>query len=766
MMRAWRGSVLALAATLGVAALPVSLLAQQPQVTLTRAASGDALAQDWARKFWTSAQRGDDAAFIALLNELPQGDLGDPGLLRVREAAAQLREHFGKREETRTKRISELREELTKALAEAPTDISLSKALRSAVELDVLMPERGSIKREPDIRTLVSRAETAARDAESRGDALAASELFVRLNALFEEEGTYLPDVRRQTQRLAMLRLYVPQELWRMRNERLVASGEKPLPEYNPFGDDYRDKLEGINQTMVVRALAASPQHVEKPQPGNIIAAGLEGVRVMLTTRELSAVFEGLTDERRRNELLAFVAAEQVRARNAAARPMDTVALDTLLDALRRKNRETVNLPDEALLHEFANAALGSLDDYSSVIWPAEVRRFERNTQGRLVGVGVQIEFDEQSNIRVVTPLEGSPAQRAGVQTGDVIKKVDGRNVFGIALDQAVDVITGPAGTKVTLTLEREIPVPEGSPEGTQPTKQEIEVTLTRQLINVATVRGWNRTGAREDAWDWFVDRESKIGYVRLSQFTDTTTAELDRAIARMREQGLNALIMDLRFNPGGLLDQAVSVARRMLDIERAPIVMTQGPTGVVGNPEYTRPSQASLASIPVVVLVNEGSASASEIVSGAVGAYAREGKADAVLLGARSFGKGSVQNVTPLTSRSMMKLTMQYYLLPDRRIIHRRPGNVVWGVEPNLHVEMLPEQTGDAIRLRRDADIIPLEDQGVANGQKPRPDPTTLLRDGMDLQLEAAVLVLRARLAGGKPEAITQRDGGDAGLR
>jgi carboxyl-terminal processing protease len=372
------------------------------------------------------------------------------------------------------------------------------------------------------------------------------------------------------------------------------------------------------------------------------------------------------------------------------------------------------------------------------------------------VGVGIQIEYDETSNVRVVSPLEGTPAQRAGVHPGDVLKKVDGRVVFGLSLDQAVDVITGPPGTDVTLTMLRKDP--EQKDEKGEPVAKELEFRLTRAVIKVPTAKGWTRSGIKEDDWNWFIDKESGIGYIRLTQFADNTGRELDDAVAAMKREGLKGLIFDLRFNPGGLLDQAIRIGRRFVDSPNGFIVAMRGSDGIISNPEETMPDRARLAGIPLVVMVNEGSASASEIVSGALKCFQRggtlDGKVDCVVLGARSYGKGSVQNVWPLTNNAAIKITTQYYVIPDRTILHRRPGAEAWGVEPNLAVEMLPKQTVDSLLLRRNADVIPMDEKGqvVEDASKPRPDPQDLLSKGLDLQLETALLLMRGKIAAIEP--------------
>ena len=236
--------------------------------------------------------------------------------------------------------------------------------------------------------------------------------------------------------------------------------------------------------------------------------------------------------------------------------------------------------------------------------------------------------------------------------------------MLGLSLDQAVEVITGPEGTDVKLTLERnaddsaDFDAPakpetktdakpdskdDAKPKAVKDTKpkKDVVVSVTRSIITVPTVKGWKRDGIKEDSWDWFIDSDNHIGYVRLLQFSESTSRELDVAIAQMKRQGLNGLILDLRFNPGGLLDQAVKVCRKFIKVPDSPIVMTQVAGGMIEPPETTRPSQAVLADVPLVVLINEGSASASEIVSGALSTYAHAGQLDAGRAGGPQLWQG-----------------------------------------------------------------------------------------------------------------------------
>jgi carboxyl-terminal processing protease len=638
-------------------------------------------------------------------------------------------------------------------------DITMAKALRTATELDVLSLDKASVKKDPQIVDLVSRAKKSAHEAEVRGDVFASYELYSLLGTLMEETGEFKPDVRRLSQRLDMLRLYVPETLWKLRNDRQKASGEKELPPYNAFGDDYQTKLGSIDKTLVLRALARTVEHVEQQPLNRVLGGGLEALRTMVTTKDLSAAFPKLADDVARAKMLGAVEQES-RKLAEAKHDYDVTQMDMMLDRLSTANDESTQVAFYAMLHEFGNGAMGKLDEFSAIIWPDELRRFNKMTQSSFVGVGIQIEYDETSNVRVVSPLEGTPAQRAGIHPGDVLKKVDGRVIFGLSLDQAVDVITGPAGSDVTLTMVRKHP--DQKDEKGEVKTEELEFRLARTVIKVPTAKGWSRSGIKEDDWNWFIDKDSGVGYLRLTQFADNSGREIEDAVKAMKKQGLNGLIFDLRFNPGGLLDQAVRIGRRFVESPNGFIVAMRGPDGVISSPEATMPERATLANIPIVVMVNEGSASASEIVSGALKCFQQggplDGTLDCIVLGARSYGKGSVQNVYPLTSNAAMKITRQYYVIPDRTILHRRPGSETWGVEPNFKVEMLPKQTVDALLLRRNADVVPVDEHGkvIESADKPRPEAQELLTKGLDLQLEAALLLMKSRIAAEGPQAAS----------
>lgn len=755
----------AASAQMSVAPPPIQQkAAQQP------AAPAPATSQ-WGTDLWAAAKAGQEGTFRHLLAQMRDGEIaGAPDSLKA--SADSMLKNLAAREVERAKELETANADLDKYMASSTEVGGLIKALRHAVEIQMLTPEgeREALVKEPRFADLITKADTRAKEAEAANRTLEAMTLYLWLDQLHDFSGVYRKDVKRLGQRQEMIRLYAPHRLFDLSQAWRKELDDKPLPPYNALNDDFQSKLAGIDQRTIEIAIQKAREHVEQIPVNTMAIGGLENLRTLTLTDDLSEAFAGLKDDAQRKVFLEAIDREEA-AINALPKQLDQFQVSTMLDRVLAANVGTINIPSEALLHEFGNGFVSKLDDYTQIIWPDEVRRFEKNTQGRFVGIGVQIEATEELAVRVVTPIEGTPAQRAGVHPNDIITKVNGKSVFGLSLDQVVDIITGREGTSVVLTVERTgteptddekkvatdagKPVPEAS-------KEEIEFRISRESIRVPTVKGWKRDGAREDDWNWFVDKDSGVGYLRLTQFADDSTQELDRAVAVMKRQGLKAMILDLRYNPGGLLDQAVNIAQRFMPYDNLPIVKAKAAGDYVEVVGYTNPARASLARIPVVVLVNEGSASASEIVSGAVSCYSRgftdeDGHTyapiDAMVLGWRSFGKGSVQNVWSLTQATKMKVTTNYYMLPDDSIIHRRPGKPVWGVEPALRIEMLPEQLSKSLNLRRDADILRLDENGVSNaprgGKDADANPDDLLSKGIDLQLEAAKVLLQARVAG-----------------
>lgn len=695
---------------------------------------------------WRAAIEGDTNTLTALLRPEHWQNLDSTFASSIELLQTNIEKREATRQEQIVKAQTELSENLTK-YNDTKSGVDLSKALSKVVELQLLYDNEERFFEDMSVAKTIALADDAAAQAETNDDWMIASELYYRLNAIFDASGIYKEQVDRLSRRLAMIRMYAPQRLWEIRNERRLDEGLDALPPYNAYGDDFHEKLMGINSITVRTAIQrAADQHVgrqtrthpEGVTMNDLIVSGLDAIKTMATTTDLAVVFPGLKDTKKRDNLLKVIEEQKLRvaSKNSPASGYD---LRRALDSVLSVGTQETGIMENALLHEFGNGAMSALDDYTAIIWPDELARFRRSTQGEFIGIGVQIQLDELQNIKIVTPLEGTPAQRAGIRSDDIIKLINGETAVGLGLDQAVELITGPANTKVDITVER-------MGDDGEPTEKLF--TIVRQKIDLPSVKGWSKTGPGDTDWNYFIDKNDGIGYLRLTGFTDDSTREFDRAVSTMKNDGLNALILDLRYNPGGLLDQAVHLASRF--VSSGMIVKTVDASGITEslNEAVRVPDRVSVADIPVIVLVNEGSASASEILSGAIQAGAKQGKLDALVLGHRSFGKGSVQNVYLLPGASAaMKVTTNYYKIDASRMIHKVPGSTVWGIDPDLQVEMLPSQQQDALLLRRDADVLPLDENGNIIVDAERPDPNTLLSDGTDLQVETALVLLQSRV-------------------
>ncbi len=320
-------------------------------------------------------------------------------------------------------------------------------------------------------------------------------------------------------------------------------------------------------------------------------------------------------------------------------------------DVFEKIRTDYVEKPDEAKLIEAAvNGMLTSLDPHSSYMDAKSFRDMQVQTKGEFGGLGIEVTM-EDGLIKVVTPIDDTPAARAGLLANDIITQIDGDQVQGLTLNQAVDKMRGPVNSPVKLKITR------------KEAKEPLEVTLNRDLIRIKPVR------SRVEGGD--------IGYIRLTQFNEQTYDGLKAAIDKLSTEvpgdKLKGFVIDLRNNPGGLLDQAVMVSDAFLD--RGEIVSTRG-----RNPDETQRFSAKSGDLtkgkPIVVLVNGGSASASEIVAGALQDHKR-----ATVLGTRSFGKGSVQSIIPLGGNGALRLTTARYYTPSGRSIQAK------GIEPDQEV-------------------------------------------------------------------------------
>jgi carboxyl-terminal processing protease len=394
--------------------------------------------------------------------------------------------------------------------------------------------------------------------------------------------------------------------------------------------------------------------------------------------------------------------------------------MKVFVDTFQQVERNYVKDVDRReLLQAAIEGMMSKLDPYSSYISPEEMAQFSESVDQEFGGIGIQIYPDERTHrLMVVSPLPGTPAYRAGMLAGDTILEIDGKSAEGYSTDKAVSLLKGKPGTAVKLSILH---------PGTNKKEQ---VTLVRDVIHVATVLGDHYKP--DGAWDFMLDKKDKIGYVRLTHFSRHSSIELEKAINQLLEEGMQALVLDLRFDPGGLFSQATEIADMF--IEGGTIVSTKGRNTTERTWEAKK--EGTFPNFPMAVIVNHYSASASEIVAACLQDHHR-----AVIVGERSWGKGSVQNVIELENgASALKLTTASYHRPSGKNIHRFPGaseSDAWGVmpDPGYEVKFTPRETREYIdNYRRERDIL------SKNGP-----PASEFKDR---QLDKALAAVRTKLA------------------
>ena len=357
---------------------------------------------------------------------------------------------------------------------------------------------------------------------------------------------------------------------------------------------------------------------------------------------------------------------------------------------------------------------LATLDPHSAYMTPEMFKEIQVETKGEFGGVGIQIGIKD-NRLAVIAPIEGTPAQRAGVRAGDFITKVNEETTKDLTLMDAVQRMRGPKGTKVSLTIQRD-----GTPDP-------LVFTLTRDIIKIESVKS--------------KVLDNNIAYVRLTQFQESTARDLSRALKQFREQKLSSTILDLRNNPGGLLTSSVEVSEQFVGPGKL-IVYIKGREG--RKDEYVSRAKDQLEEYPMIVLVNEGSASASEIVAGALQDWGR-----AVVIGSTTFGKGSVQTILPLADGSGLRLTTALYYTPKGRSIQAT------GITPDIVVKaqpvtlaksgekeangksQKPKETTQSSSLRTGEEVTPRSNSGPVESSGDSPPEE-------DVQLQKAVELLK----------------------
>lgn len=394
---------------------------------------------------------------------------------------------------------------------------------------------------------------------------------------------------------------------------------------------------------------------------------------------------------------------------------------------IRKRYIEEVD--DKTLVRGAIEGMLQNLDPYSTYLNPDDYPQFRQHTAGRFGGIGIELGH-KNGRLTILSPMENSPAFKAGLLAEDQILEINGQPAEHMGRAEASQKLMGPPGTQVKLEVYHTL------------TDQKETVTIARAEIEMPSVLGWQRVA--DNQWDYWIDPDNRVAYIRISAFLDTTPSSFNQVLQPLVEQGMQALVLDLRFNPGGSLVAAVAVADRFLDSGVIVSVRGRGRSPEV----WSASKENSLMGFPIVVLVNRETASGAEIVSGALRDHGR-----AVIIGERTYGKGCVQEVIELgNSASAIKLTTALYYLPNGECIHRtdaaeKAGR--WGVEPNISIAMSDAEMRQVFEARAVADRL--------IGVMTRP-ATAPAKPMVDRHLAKALEVLHKRLTADQTQpAATQ---------
>ncbi len=644
----------------------------------------------------------------------------------------------------------------TEAVATADKELKaqhFDKGIASIVDAFRIAKNPDDFLAQQWVKDAAATVKAKADDLEKQGRWIESLQLFIDLNTLYEVDTRYKADMQRLARRTRLLAVYTPKILFEMR--KAIAAQEKkegadptqedPNKDLPPSFTAWQDYVKGVTVSMMRQSIENSHDHwVQERSYQTLVNGGLDTLSLFLTTPELGREFVNLTDAKARETFEKALAG----ARATAAKPdLGPMEVEAMVRGLIAASDESIKIPREVIIMEFTDGAMETLDPFTAVIWPHEVPEFEKNMAGKFGGVGIQISM-ENGVLKVISPLEDTPAFKAGIEAGDVITGIDGTSTVGISIDKAVSTIMGLPGTPVTLRVKRG--------------KEEKDYKLERAMIKVSSVKGFRRDPKNPVQWDFMLDPDSKIGYVRVTGFQEDTADELSKALDTLNGQKMRGLVLDFRFNPGGLLSAAVEISDMFL--RDGVIVSTRGRSPRAREQKWTADLATKIdRDMPLIVLVNEYSASASEIFAGAMKDLHR-----ATIVGHRTFGKGSVQNLIKISDNilpsglpeAMMKLTMAGYYLPNNESLHRHDGDKKWGVDPDVVIDLTPTQLADLIKNRRDSEVIkptnaPAVPEAPATGNGPGV-ATQKAEPAADIQLETALIMMRLQLL----QAISQARG------
>lgn len=610
--------------------------------------------------------------------------------------------------------INELKRLCQKGLSEDVNDIGeVFSVVIQALEYANEEEQKQALLKDPFVRETIQKAKTTAAEFESKGKWLDAYTIcYSKLAQIYKDNEAY-SDYAQQL----------------LDKADIVASLRDSSCETS------RERYAGIRKQMFIKAVDLfDSSYVNIIDYRRMTVKGIS--RCELLAEVLSNSYIDTAYEIRNTQVAAWSGALATILDEVNKSPVD-ISKDKFINvfeevlALNESRGVGIGLPRTLLIAEFAKGALSALDPHTVIYWPSQVQDFERAITNQFPGIGIKFS-KEEGLMKVVNVLPNTPAYNSGLEVGDVIKAVDGIETVNMSSNCAVKRITGPEGTKVTLTIRR--PVEDKT----------LDITMSRANIVVPSIHGWQRT--KTGNWLYMIDSYNKIGYVRITSFDLRTARNFEKALAQLEAKGLKGLILDLRSNPGGLLNSAVEIADKF--IKEGLIVRTQPRLGMAtyasAHKEKTHPNY------PVVVLINRFTASASEIVAGVLHdpKYNR-----ATLVGERSYGKGGVQSITSHPGGgAQLKYTVAYYHLPsgqrieDREAVKKRSGKD-WGISPNLNVKLRSDELQKLTDVQKANELLLKANHNNNNVFSKKKQYSSRETIDADPQLAIGLLVLKSKM-------------------
>ncbi|MDB5323653.1 MAG: ctpB, partial [Phycisphaerales bacterium] len=583
-------------------------------------------------------------------------EMNDANLSRMAESANAL-------EARRRAFAAERQKQFDRAVGNANTLLKADRtddALNYAAQAYLLAEDKRAFRNARWVDELVRSVTDRAKIYEAHDQWLKALRVYVNLGSLEPAVIEWTKRRRGAATRIRLLATFNPEAFRKSRAaeavERLATNGiirgavtEKGHTESYQGGwieSDWREPLKGITAQAIWDILVnVHASYYRTASFRDLGLSGLGGLEIIATTKGLETAFPGLSDETKRTRLATKLHECIDRVRRSTASDEQAVLTRAIREVLST-NDQTVRLPEQVLASEFASAVFADLDPLTAMIWPTDVEGFTRAADAPIAGVGIGLASLDDGDLRVTAVAWGSALQEAGICVGDILTRVDHKITAGAQVERTMLSIRGKAGTTVTLTVRDEA-------------GRVRDVDLIRGRVAQETVQGWNQRRGGGGGWDYLVDPQQKIAYVRITQFSKATPDEMALALAEVRRQNARGLILDLRDNPGGLLSAATEVCDKFLSAGEIVTTRPDRETPLPGATTSAKADPDDVTDLPMVVLVNRRSASGSEIVSGALKDHRR-----ALILGERTMGIASVQMLYPVAqdeagrSTAYLKLT------------------------------------------------------------------------------------------------------------